>query len=125
DKHQFLKDGIPVTFKNERGEIVKNKKLKLFDFSNPEENEYLAVQQLWIEGKSKRRRRPDVVGFVNGIPLVFIELKAHHRKIRVAFDDNLTDYKDTIPHIFFCNAFIILSNGIESRIGSLTSRFEH
>src|SRR5690606_14327932 len=82
DKHEFLKDGIPVTYKNERGEIIRNKKLKVFDFSNPGANHYLAVQQLWVEGKSKRRRRPDVIGFVNGIPLVFIELKAHHRKLR-------------------------------------------
>lgn len=125
DKHLFLKDGVPVTYKNQRGEVIRNKKLKVFDFSKPENNKFLAVQQLWVEGKSNRRRRPDVIGFVNGIPLVFIELKAHHRKLRVAFDDNLTDYKDTIPQMFFCNAFIILSNGIESRIGSITSRFEH
>lgn len=125
EKHQYLKDGIPVTYKNQKGEIVRNKKLKVFDFADPDRNQFLAVQQLWVEGKSKRKRRPDVIGFVNGIPLVFIELKAHHRKIRVAFDDNLTDYKDTIPHMFFCNAFIILSNGIDSKIGSITSRFEH
>lgn len=97
EKYQYLKDGIPVTYKNEKGGIVRNKKIKVFDFINSLNNDFVAVQQLWLEGKSKRKRRPDVIGFVNGIPLVFIELKAHHRKIRVAYEDNLKDYKDTIP----------------------------
>jgi len=80
---------------------------------------------MWLEGKSKRRKRPDIVGVVNGIPLVYIELKAHHRKLRVAYETNLNDYKNTLPRLFHCNAVIILSNGIESKIGSLTSKFEH
>jgi type I restriction enzyme R subunit len=125
EKHNFLKDGIPVTFKNDKGEIVRNKKIKVFDFDVAENNNFLAVQQLWVEGKSKRRKRPDIVGFVNGIPLLFIELKAHHRKIKVAFETNLKDYKQTIPKMFHTNAFIILSNGHESKIGAITSKFEH
>lgn len=125
EKYAFLKDGIPVTYKNEQGEIISNKRLKIFDFENPENNHFLAVQQMWIEGKSKRRRRPDIIGFVNGIPLLFIELKAHHRKLKAAYEDNLTDYKDVIPKLFHCNAFIILSNGLESKIGAITSRYEH
>lgn len=125
EKHNFLKEGIPVTYKNEKGEIIRNKKIKVFDFEFPDENNFLAVQQLWIEGKSKRRKRPDIVGFVNGIPLLFVELKAHHRKIKVAFETNLKDYKQTIPKIFHTNAFIILSNGFESKIGAITSKFEH
>lgn len=125
EKHNFLKDGIPVTYKNDKGEIVRNKKIKVFDFDVAENNNFLAVQQLWVEGKSKRRKRPDIVGFVNGIPLLFIELKAHHRKIKVAFETNLKDYKATIPKMFHTNAFIILSNGHESKIGAITSKFEH
>lgn len=123
EKYNFLRDGIPVTFKNDKGEIVRNKKLKIFDFEDPENNDFLAVQQLWIEGKSKRRRRPDIVGFVNGIPLLFIELKAHHRKLETAYNDNLSDYKDVIPQIFHCNAFVVLSNGLESKIGAATSPY--
>jgi type I restriction enzyme R subunit len=65
------------------------------------------------------------VGFVNGIPLVFIELKASHRRLENAFQDNLRDYKNTIPQLFWYNAFIILSNGSGSRIGSITSEWEH
>jgi type I restriction enzyme R subunit len=125
EKYQYLKDGIPVTFKNEKGEIVRNKKIKVYDFDDHESNDFLAVQQLWVEGKSKRKKRPDIVGFVNGIPLVFIELKAHHRKIKVAYETNLSDYKQTIPKMFHCNAFVILSNGIDSKIGAVTSKYEH
>ncbi|MDA0193564.1 MAG: type I restriction endonuclease subunit R [Bacteroidetes bacterium] len=125
EKYQFIKDGIPVTFKNDKGEIIRNKKIKVFDFDTPENNHFLAVQQLWVEGKSKRKKRPDIVGFVNGLPLLFIELKAHHRKLKVAYEDNLKDYKATIPKLFHCNAFIILSNGLESKIGAVTSRYEH
>jgi len=125
EKHNFLKEGIPVTYKNDKGEIVRNKIVKVFDFDNVENNNFLAVQQLWVEGKSKRRKRPDIIGFVNGIPLLFIELKAHHRKIKVAFEKNLKDYKQTIPKIFHTNAFIILSNGFESKIGAITSKYEH
>jgi len=125
EKHNYLKDGIPVTYKNDKGQIIKNKKIKVFDYDTPSNNNFLAVQQLWMEGKSKRRKRPDIVGFVNGIPLLFVELKAHHRKIKVAYETNLSDYKNTIPKMFHCNAFIILSNGIESKIGAVTSKFEH
>ena len=125
EKYLFLKEGIPVDFKNEKGEIVRNKKIKVFDFDNVENNNFLAVQQLWIEGKSKRKKRPDIVGFVNGIPLLFIELKNFYRNLRVAYETNYNDYKSTIPKLFHCNAFVILSNGIESKIGAITSKFEH
>lgn len=125
EKYKHLKEGIPVDYLNEKGERVEGRRIRVFNFDEPEKNAFLAVQQMWIEGKSKRRKRPDIIGFINGIPLVFIELKAHHRKLKVAFEENLTDYKDTIPHLFHCNAVIILSNGFESKIGSLTSKFEH
>jgi type I restriction enzyme, R subunit len=124
-KYNFLKDGIPVNYKDAKGEIVRNKKIKVFDFDNPENNNYIAVQQLWMEGVSKRRRRPDVVGFVNGLPLVFIELKGINVKLRAAYEKNLSDYRDTIPKMFHCNAFVILSNGVESKIGSISSKYEH
>lgn len=76
-------------------------------------------------GKSNRERRPDIIGFVNGIPMLFIELKAAHRKLENAYKDNFTDYKDVIPKLFYYNAFVVLSNGIESRIGSLTGKYQH
>jgi len=125
EKHQLLKEGIPVDYINEKGEHVKNKTLKVFDFETSTNNNFLAVRQLWIQGKSNRERRPDIIGFVNGIPLLFIELKAAHKKLENAYNDNFTDYKDVIPKLFYYNAFVVLSNGIESRIGSLTGRYQH
>lgn len=125
EKHQLLRNGIPVDFINEKGEQVKNKTLKVFDFGNADNNNFLAVRQLWIQGKSNRERRPDIIGFVNGIPLLFIELKAAHRKLENAYNDNFTDYKDVIPKLFYYNAFVMLSNGIESRIGSVTGKYQH
>lgn len=125
EKHQLLRNGIPVDFINEKGEQVKNKTLKVFDFDNADNNNFLAVRQLWIQGKSNRERRPDIIGFVNGIPLLFIELKAAHRKLENAYNDNFTDYKDVIPKLFYYNAFVMLSNGIESRIGSVTGKYQH
>ena len=125
EKHQLLRNGIPVDFINDKGEQIKNKTLKVFDFDNAGNNNFLAVRQLWIQGKSNRERRPDIIGFVNGIPLLFIELKAAHRKLENAYNDNFTDYKDVIPKLFYYNAFVVLSNGIESRIGSVTGKYQH
>ncbi|MBK7886890.1 MAG: type I restriction endonuclease subunit R [Bacteroidetes bacterium] len=125
EKYRLLRDGIQVDYIDQNGETVKNKTLRVFDFENPTTNDFLAVRQLWIEGKSKRERRPDIIGFVNGIPLLFIELKAAHRKLENAYNDNFSDYKDVIPRLFYYNAFVILSNGIESRIGSVTGKYQH
>ena len=122
EKYTLLTKGVDVSFTNEKGELVK-KKLKVFDFDNPEENHFLAVRQLEVVG-DLYNRRPDIVGFVNGIPLVFFELKAHHTDLRNAYTDNLTDYKDTISHIFHSNAFIILSNGTDARVGTVTSPYK-
>lgn len=122
EKYTLLTKGVDVSFTNEKGELVK-KKLQVFDFENPTENDFLAVRQLEVVGELYNRR-PDVIGFVNGIPLVFFELKAHHTDLRNAYTDNLTDYKDTIPHVFHSNAFIILSNGTDAKIGTVTSPYK-
>lgn len=125
EKYLMLRNGIQVDFINDKGEQVENKTLKVFDFDNADNNNFLAVRQLWIQGKSNRERRPDIIGFVNGIPLLFIELKAAHRKLVNAYNDNFIDYKDVIPKLFYYNAFVLLSNGIESRIGSVTGKYQH
>jgi type I restriction enzyme R subunit len=125
DKYKLLRDGIPVDYINELGELIKSKYLRVFDFENPENNNFISVRQMWIKGKSNRLRRPDIIGFVNGIPLLFIELKAAHRKLEKAYDENLTDYFDVIPELFHFNAFVLLSNGIQSRIGSITGKYHH
>jgi len=123
EKDQLHKNGVTVRYHNDRGEPVK-KRLRLFDFDTPENNHFLVVREFWIHG-DLYRRRADVVGFVNGIPLVFMELKNIHKEIRAAYEQNLSDYKDTIPHLFHHNAFIILANGVDARIGTISSRFEY
>ena len=70
-------------------------------------------------------RRPDLVGFVNGIPLVLVELKASHVPAKQGYDKNLTDYKDTIPQLFWYNALVIISNGSESKVGTVSASWEH
>ena len=128
EKYELIKSGVKVSFTNDKGELAKQT-LKVFDFNNPNNNHFLAVRQLEVTGELYNRR-PDVIGFVNGIPLVFFELKAHNRDLRHAYDDNLKDYKDTIPHLFHTNAFVILSNGIDTqdnsgtKIGTITSPFK-
>ena len=96
----------------------------MIDWNEPENNDYLLASQFWISG-DYGRKRADLVGFVNGIPLVFIELKASHKKLELAFEMNLSDYKDTIPQVFWYNALVVLSNGSKARIGSMTAGFEH
>ena len=81
DKHALLTRGVPVSYQNDKGELEK-KRLKVFDFDNPAENDFLAVRQLEVVGELYNRR-PDVVGFVNGIPLVFFELKALRLKFEL------------------------------------------
>jgi type I restriction enzyme, R subunit len=99
-------------------------RLRVFDFLNPEANHFLCVRELWIKG-ALYRRRADIVGFVNGLPLIFVELKNIYRDLRRAYEGNLSDYKDTIPHLFEHNAVIVLGNGTTAKIGSLSSRYKH
>ena len=118
----LIRDGIPVVFEDARGRTL-HERVRVIDFNDPGQNRYLAVSQLWIKGE-QRYRRPDIVLYVNGIPLVFIELKNSNVKLKTAFDDNLTRYKHDIPQLFLTNAFCILSNGIETRVGSFTAGWE-
>ncbi len=122
DKYKILKSGLIINYTDENGEQV-SKRLKIIDFDNPDKNHYLAIRQFEVQG-DLYLRRPDIVGFVNGIPLVFFELKSTHKDLRHAYDDNLKDYKDTIPYLFNTNAFVILSNGLQSKIGTITSPFK-
>ena len=95
----------------------------VIDFQNPDNNYFLAIKEIKIHG-DLYRRRTDIVGFVNGIPLLFVELKKNTVDVQNAYDNNYTDYKDTIPHLFYYNAFIMLSNGTEAKVGTLGSKFE-
>ena len=121
--YTLLKDGVPVTYRDLDGE-ERFERLRLIDWQHPEENDFLLVRQFWVTGEIYTRRA-DLVGFVNGLPLLFGELKAHHRRLEDAYQRNLSDYKDTIPHLLWYSAFILLSNGSDARIGTVTSGWEH
>ena len=122
--HTLLKDGLPVNWKNADGEDCSDR-VKFIDWDFPETNEFFLAQQMWVTGDIYKKRC-DLIAFVNGIPLVFIELKKASVNIKHAYDDNLKDYKtNTIPQLWWFNGFIVLSNGVESRMGSITGRWEH
>lgn len=122
EKYFLLRDGTPVTVKKPNGQ-PETKRAAVIDFQNPENNEFLAIKELKIQG-DLYRRRTDIVGFVNGIPLLFVELKKNTVDVQNAYEDNYTDYLDTIPQLFYYNAFLMLSNGTEAKIGTLGSKYE-
>lgn len=122
EKYFLIRDGIPVTVKKPNGQ-TETKRASVIDFQNPDNNYFLAIKELKIHG-DLYRRRTDIVGFVNGIPLLFVELKKNTVDVQNAYDDNYTDYQDTIPHLFYYNAFLMLSNGTEAKVGTLGSKYE-
>ena len=122
EKYFMLRDGIPVQIKKPNGTFeVRN--ATVFNFAEPEKNHFLAVQEMKIHGELYRRRT-DIVGFVNGIPLLFVELKKQNVDVKDAYDCNYTDYLSTIPQLFHFNAFLMLSNGLEAKVGTMGSKYE-
>ena len=121
EKYFLIRDGIPVTVKRRDGRTEK-KRAMIMDFQHPEDNDFLAVKELEIHG-DLYHRRADIVGFVNGIPLLFVELKKNTVDVENAYTDNYTDYQDTIPQLFYYNAFVMLSNGLEAKVGTLGSPY--
>src|SRR5207245_11597230 len=121
--YQLLKQGIPVRISaGEDAELVEV--VRVIEWNEPTNehestnNDFFLASQFWISGEMYRKRA-DLVGFVNGLPLIFIELKAAHKRVENAYHENLRDYKDTIPQIFWYNAFIILSNAHQSSLGRM------
>ena len=131
--YAYIRDGVPVEWRDAHGE-TQHAKARVIDFRNGStngepNNRFLAVRELKIQGVRvpHYNRRADLVCFVNGLPLVFIELKAVYRNIRAGFDENLTDYLSdhSIQHAFHHNVFLVVSNGDHARYGSITSKWEH
>ncbi len=121
--YALIKDGVKVTVRDEDGrEAVQS--VTVIDWHRPDANSFFLASQFWVSG-DVYKRRADLVGFVNGIPIVFIELKAAHKSVKDAYSNNLRDYKKAVPQLFTPNAFVILSNGSYSRIGSMTADWEH
>ncbi|AEE54474.1 type I restriction endonuclease subunit R [Haliscomenobacter hydrossis] len=127
----LIKNGIQVEIENaqNRKEWVNVKVVNFHDQpdldpSSPTHNDYLLVSQLWVQGPFIRRR-PDLIVYLNGLPLLFIELKNSNIALRNAYDDNLTNYRKDIPLLFHYNALCILSNGLETKLGSFDSGYGH
>ena len=121
--YEMLKNGVKVQFKDNNG-IDTEDIVRVLDFKNPDNNEFLLIRQFKISGEHYNCRA-DLILFVNGLPLVFIELKAADKHIEDAFYNNITHYKKEIPQVFWYNAFIIVSNGTDAKFGTITSKWEH
>ena len=129
DFYRLIRGGVPVQYRDAQGR-QRSARARVIDFDNaPGSNRFLAVRELKLTGMRtpNYNRRADLVCFVNGLPLVFIELKAVHKNIREGFDNNLSDYMDdnVIAHAFHHNALLIVSNGDRARYGSITSEWGH
>ena len=98
--------------------------VKLIDFEHPENNTFTAVSQMWIQGKVYYRR-PDILIFVNGMPIVFIELKNSIVKIEEAYNKNLQDYLRDIPNLFAFNQICVLSNGLVTKLGAFKATYDY
>jgi type I restriction enzyme, R subunit len=119
----LLKEGIKVSVPDRERGGQKTERLRVLDWESPEANDFLLVSQFSVTG-ALYTCRPDLVGFINGLPLVVIELKKPGVPARAAFDENLTHYKQEIPALLWFNALLIASNGTDSRVGSLTADWE-
>jgi len=121
-RYNKLRNGIEVEFKKDGKET--NGKLYLIDFKEPTRNSFIVASQMWIRGLV-HWRRPDLIIFVNGFPLLFIELKNSNINVKNAYDKNMTDYLRDIPGLFNYNQICVLSNGMETRLGSFAAGYEH
>jgi type I restriction enzyme R subunit len=119
----LIKNGVQVEINNAKGR-KEPATVKVIDFNDSNQNDYLVVSQLWIQGQFIRRR-PDLIVFINGIPLIFIELKNSNIALRSAYEYNLTNYRKDIPLLFHYNALCMLSNGLETKVGSFNSGYGH
>lgn len=129
DFARVIRNGVPVSWRDGSGQRREGR-ARVIDFNNaPGSNRFLAVRELKLTGlrTPNYNRRADLVCFINGLPLVFIELKAVYKNIRAGFDGNLRDYMDenVVAHAFHHNAFLIVSNGDRARYGSITSEWDH
>jgi len=123
--YQLIKNGVPVTFQNKEGR-EESGYVKVLDFENEENNHFMVVSQLSIEYlQTNNKRIPDLILYINGLPLVMIELKNATVKIKSGYDTNLRRYKRDIPQLFWYNMFVCISNGIQTRVGSFNSPWEH
>lgn len=120
--YQSLINGINIKFALNDEEQIET--LKLIDFEHPENNSFIAARQVWIAGEIGYRR-PDIIVYINGLPLVWIELKKPSENVQLGYSKNLMDQKKDIPQLFFFNQLCIISNGHITKAGSYNSTFSH
>ena len=120
--YALMREGADVEFRVENGKM-RRETIRIIDWKKPENNHFLLVSQLWVSG-DYGNKRPDLVAFINGLPVILFELKKPARAVREAYSSNISDYKDTIPQIFWYNQFIFLSNGVDTKIGTISSPWE-
>lgn len=116
-----IRNGIKVKTRNQHREDFDI--VKLIDFDNVENNDFHCVNQMWIKGHF-RYRRPDVLLFINGLPVVFIELKNSTVKVEESYNKNLVSYRKDIPNIFALNQICVLSNGLQTKLGAWNAGYE-
>jgi type I restriction enzyme, R subunit len=122
DFYKLLREGVPVQVRQQDGSM-KPDRVAVIDWTDPTNNDFFLGSQVWF-ASDLYKRRPDAIGFVNGIPLLLIEWKDLTQPVQEAYDDNLRDYRDTIPRLFDFNGFTILSNGLEAVMGPSHAPFE-
>jgi type I restriction enzyme R subunit len=120
--HRLLLEGVAVEVKRGDGKF-ETLRVRVIDWLNPAANDFVAASQVWVEGLL-HKRRPDTIGYVNGLPLWVAEWKGPTQPLAEAYDANLKDYRDTIPQLFDANGFIILSNGLEAVMGGAHAPFD-
>jgi len=120
--YDLMRDGVDLEYRDEDGQMIR-KTLQVIDWRHPENNDHLLVSQLWVHG-DYGNKRPDLVAFINGLPVILFELKKTGRSVKDAYQYNISDYKDTIPQLFWYNQVIILSNSADTKVGTITSPWE-
>jgi type I restriction enzyme R subunit len=120
--YHLLREGVPVELRQPDGSH-KPDRVRLVEWTHPVANDFFLASQTWI-ASDLYKRRPDAIGFVNGIPLLLCEWKAPTQPVQEAYDANLTDYRDTIPRLFDPIGFTILSNGLEALMGPPHAPFD-
>jgi len=113
---EAVRDGVKVTFRDPDHGGERTETVRFVDWRDAGANDFVLASQVWFKGEL-HERRADLVGFVNGVPLLFVELKAGYRTARQGYDENLRDYRDTIPHVFDPVGVVLVSNGLDTRIG--------
>lgn len=122
--YELLRDGVPIETRNENGEMV-SRTAKIFNYVEPGKNYFVAVREFWMTSRiDKENMRADLIGFVNGIPLLFTEFKRVDIDVKTAYLDNYKRSIEHFPYLFYYNAFSILSNGEEAKMGTIGALFK-